>query len=141
MEHVSQQTRATHRSLSTLSKITIGALLANVLAQIIGVIAEITQGEGLNIPHLVIGALILLAAGLVATGMRWALPLGVLVILGTNVLLVIQPTNTSALLHPGASVGHFVTLIVSILSALVAIVFGMRAFLQSPQHSTSPLAS
>ena len=133
MEHVTQQTKTPRQALSTLGKITLGALLVNVLAQAVGVIAEIAQGEGLNIPHLVIGVLILLAAGLVATGRRWALPLSVVVILVTNILMVIQPTNTNALLHPGASVGHFVTLVISILSTLVAIVIGIRAFLQSPQ--------
>ncbi len=131
MEHVNTHTHATHQPLSILVKITIGALLINVLAQVVGILAELVQGEGVNIPHLVIGVLILLAAGLVATGRRWALPLSVLIVLGTNVLLVIQPTNTAALLDPGANVGHFGTLVLCILSALVAIVVGIRAFLQN----------
>ncbi len=131
MEHTNTQTHATHQPLSILVKITIGALLINVFAQVVGIIAELVQGEGLNIPHLVIGVLVLLAAGLVATRRRWALPLSVLIVLSTNVLLVIQPTNTTALLHPGADVGHFGTLVLSMLSALVAIVVGIRAFLQN----------
>jgi hypothetical protein len=139
MEHVNTHT---HRQpLSTLVKIMIGALLINVLAQVVGILAELVQGEGLNIPHLVIGVLILLAAGLVATGKRWALPLSVLIVLGTNVLLVIQPTNTATLLHPGASVGHFGTLVLCILSALVVIVVGILAFLQNPQRSAPSLVS
>jgi len=135
MEHVNSKNHISRRPLSQPGKVTVGALLINACAQFVGVVAEVLLGEGVNIPHLIIGVLILLIAGLAATGMRWTLLLSVLVVLAANILLITRPTNSSALLHPGADMGHFVVLVISLASALVAIVAGIGATMQSYRSS------
>ena len=138
MEHVNSKDRISRQPLSTLGKVTVGALLVNACAQFVGVVAHLLLGEGLIVPLLIVGVILLLVAGLAATGMRWTALLGALVVLAVNVLLITQPTNSFALLHPGADVGHFVGIVISLASALVAIVAGIGATMQNDRGSAPP---
>ncbi len=134
MEQVNSKARITRQPLSTWSKVIIAALLVNVLAQFAGVVAELSS-EGLNVPHTIVGVILLLVAGLAFTGKRWTVLLGALVALVTTVLVIIQPTNSSALLNSGASIGHFVTLLIILASTVVAIVAGAAVTMQNNHHA------
>ncbi|MDQ2903699.1 MAG: hypothetical protein M3Y81_09120 [Chloroflexota bacterium] len=135
MEQGNSKARITRQPLSTWSKVLIAALLVNVLAQFAGVVAELSS-EGLNVPHTIVGVILLLVAGLAFTGKRWTVLLGALVALVTTVLVIIQPTNSSALLNPGASIGHFVTLLIILATTVVAIVAGVAVSMQN-HHAAS----
>src|SRR5712692_6664928 len=130
MKQVNLKASTPRQQLSTLSKVTVGALLVDACAQFVGVVAELLN-EGVNVPHLIIGIILLIVAGLAATGIRWTSLLGALVVLITTVIIVMQPTNSSALLHHGADVGHFVVMVITLVSAVVAIVAGIAATMQN----------
>ncbi len=136
MEQVNSKARITRQPLSTWSKVLIAALLVNVLAQFVGVVAELSS-EGLNVPHTIIGVILLLVAGLAFIGKRWTGLLGALVALVTTVLVIIQPTNSFALLNPGANTGHFVTLLIILASTVVAIVVGVAVTMQNHHAARS----
>jgi hypothetical protein len=91
--------------LSTLSKIIAGALLVDACAQFVGVVAEMLN-EGVSAPHLIIGIILLVAAGLAFTGKRWTALLGAVVTVITTVIIVMQPTNSGVLIHPSTDTGH-----------------------------------
>nr|MBA2679285.1 hypothetical protein [Ktedonobacteraceae bacterium] len=135
MEQGNSKARITRQPLSTWSKGIIAALLVNVLAQFVGVVAELSS-EGLNVPHTIVGVILLLVAGLAFTSKRWTVLLGALVALVTTVLVIIQPTNSSALLNPGANIGHFVTLLIILATTVVAIVAGVAVSMQN-HHAAS----
>jgi hypothetical protein len=131
MEHVNQKTHVPRQPLSTLSKVTVGALLVNACAEIIPLFLHLF-GEGrLSVPLLVVSVLGLLMAALAASGIRWMPLLGGLVVMVTSTLAISQPENTYALLHPGADGVHFGILVILLASALVALVAGAIATLQS----------
>lgn len=125
------KTRTSRRPLSTLSKVTIAALVINACAELFGLFAQLIFGGFVSIP-LIISAILLIAAGLIATGKRWALVLSVLVILVTSVLTLTRPSNSYALLHPvGDNVAQAVAMVVILLSAVVAIAAGITAIMQN----------
>ena len=136
MEQVNSKARITRQPLSIWSKVLIAALLVNVLAQFVGVVAELSS-EGLNVPHTIIGVMVLLVAGLAFIGKRWTGLLGALVALVTTVLVIIQPTNSFALLNPGANTGHFVTLLIILAATVVAIVAGVAVTMQKHHAARS----
>jgi hypothetical protein len=113
------------RSLTQLGRVVVVALMVNALAQFVGLIAELVRGEGLNVPHLIIGVLVAGAAAFAATGKRWGVPIGVFIVLVTNALMITQPTNSTALSHPGADAGHFVVLVIALASTIIAVVVGL----------------
>lgn len=135
MKQVNLKAGITRQPLSTGSKVLIAALLLDVLAQFIGVVAELPN-EGLNVPHTIVGVILLLVAGLAFIGKRWTVLLGVLVALITTVVVIIQPVNSFALLNPGANIGHFVTLLIILASTVVAIVVGVAVGMQN-RHASS----
>lgn len=139
MAQINSKAQITRQPLSTWSKVLIAALLVNVLAQFVGVVAELSS-EGLNLPHTIVGVIVLLVACLAFIGKRWTVLLGALVALVTTVLIIIQPTNSSALLNPGANTGHFVTLLIILATTVVAIVAGVVVIMQTNRHATNSRA-
>src|SRR5258708_33657887 len=135
MEHVNQKIHVPRQPLSTLSKVTVGALLVNACAEIIPLFLHLL-GEGrLSVPLLVVSVLGLLMAALAASGIRWMPLLGGLVVMVTSTLAISQPENTYALLHPGADRVHFGILVILLASVLVALIAGATATLQNERSS------
>ncbi len=136
MKEMNLKTRTSRRPLSTLSKVTIAALVINACAEFFGLFAQLI-GEGfVSIPLVIIGVLLLIAAGLIFTGKRWTLVFGVLVVLVTSVLTLTRPGNSYALLHPvDDNVVHAAAMLVILLTAVVAIVAGIAAMMQNNTSS------
>ena len=133
MEQPMSLTTPARRRISTVGKVMVAALVVNACADLLPLYIHLF-GEGrLSVPLLVISVLGLLMAGLAATGLRWMPLLGGIVVLVTSSLAVSQPENTFALTHPGADVGHFVNLLVLLVSALVALGAGLLVTIQ-PQR-------
>ncbi len=141
MDPVTRQMTQARHPLSPLGKVALAALIINACADILPLCIHLFFGDGrLVVPLLIISLLVLLAAGLVASGIRWApLPAG-LVALATAALDIAQPENSYALLHPGADVSHFGNLFVLLVSALVALLAGVATTMRPDHHFASQLS-
>jgi hypothetical protein len=129
-----------HRHLTALGRTAALALLALALLHGVQLLIIWQAGGRVLWPLLAFLLVILLSAGLVAAGLRWAPVLGALVALLTSAIAVVQPREVSALLHPASGPGEFGLLVIMDGCALVAIVSGVAATIQNalPREPRTP---
>ncbi|MDQ2713494.1 MAG: hypothetical protein M3Z08_01145 [Chloroflexota bacterium] len=121
--------RGPFRAMSALGRVTAGALLISALAYF-AYIAILYAVAGLIVPLVIIGAVVFVAAIIVATGWRWAPALGALVALGTSIGGLMQPYFPNDLAHPSGA-GQFIPVFIIEACTLVAIVAGIAATIQN----------
>lgn len=128
-------TRRTFRQpLSTLGKVALGALLINALGYVLYV-ALVYQVAGFIAFLLLLPCSMLVAAVLVATGIRWTPAIGAAFAIATTFGTLARPENPYALTHPGVSATFFSLLVVILASAAVAIITGIGATIQDERDT------
>lgn len=124
-------TRRTFRQpLSTLGRVTCGALLLNALSYFLYCIL-VYQVAGFIAFLLLLPVSMLVVAVLVATGLRWTPAIGALAAGAITFATLTRPENPYALTHPSASAAFFSILVLILASAAVAILAGIWATVQN----------
>lgn len=138
MSHIkdltSQETLGTsvsRRTLTVLGRTTALALLGIALTFLFLFLLFWLTGTAVVLPALVISMVFALAAGFVATGVRWAPVLGSLLALVVMVFLLRAPLGASALQRPTANVERFSELVIVYALAVIALVTGVAAAIQN----------
>src|SRR6266851_7650827 len=119
------------QSLAALGKLTAAALLGAALAFAILWLTILLATGAFILPLFIVAAALLVVAGIVASGLRWAPLLGALVGLGTMIGGVFtQQYFVYHLTHP-AEVGPFLLSLLICVFAIVAICIGIGAAVQN----------
>jgi hypothetical protein len=130
-----------HRALSTLTRVTIVALLVNALAYTAYQLSSILSSQGF-VPAFFIGSIpALLAAGLVATRWRWTPAVGAAIVLITSTIFASVPLLQYHLTHPGYNPAYFIAGVLIQASAFIAVVTGISAMLQNYRTRASVQAA
>ena len=120
---VSSETMPSRRPLSPLTKVTIGALLANALAYA----SELIRLGPLDPEVGTVVVLLLLATAAVGAGWRWTPLLGGLL---AGAILLGNPFLLANLSDPGANL-FFVATVAEVVSGLTALLAGVAATVQN----------
>jgi hypothetical protein len=122
------------RSYSTLTKVTILALLGNSLAFTAYMLIVLLVFQSF-IPEFFVGIVpALLAAGLVTTRLRWAPALGGVAVLLTSTIFLTTPDIQYHLTHPGDSPYSFIPIVVILACAFIVLLTGVAATFQPSSH-------
>jgi hypothetical protein len=112
-----------------LGTLTLVAFLGYVLMHFVAFFRALLVDGDFVPPILIFAVFLLLVAGVVATGWRWAPLLGAFVSLVTATLVLPDPHNTYVLTHPAHP--EFIVLVLLSAFALVALVAGIGATVQN----------
>ncbi|MEO8954294.1 MAG: hypothetical protein ABI396_05595, partial [Ktedonobacteraceae bacterium] len=140
MNKESSTRRNFRQPLSTLGRVTCGALLLNALSYLLYCIL-VYQVAGFIAFLLLLPVSMLVVAVLVATGLRWTSAIGALGAGAITFATLTRPENPYALTHPSASATFFSILVLILASAAVAIVTGIWATVQHNRTVARPALS
>jgi plastocyanin len=114
-----------------LGKLMLTAFIGYAFMYFVAFFYILLAGKVFIPPILIEGALVVLAAGVVATGFRWAPHLGALVALLTLYDPIFQPHNIYTYTHPGQSNYEFMLLVLLTSFGLVALVTSIVAAIRN----------
>ena len=119
------------KKLTALDVTTVLALLGSALIFLLFFLLIWLAGRTVVLPLLAFAIVALIAAGLIATGVRWAPLLGAFVALVIASIVLAVPLASSALLHPATNLFRFGVLVIQFACALTAVVAGVAATIQN----------
>lgn len=132
-------TTTARRAFSALTKITLVALLGNALAYTVNQLLVLLLFQTF-VPAFFIGSIpAVLAAGLVATRLRWTPALGAATMLITSTIFLSVPDIQYRLTHPGDGPTSFIPAVVALAFALIAVLTGLAATFQNYRTRASEL--
>ncbi|HEX6556158.1 MAG TPA: hypothetical protein VF026_25590 [Ktedonobacteraceae bacterium] len=125
-------------ALSTLTKVTLVALLGTALANTAYIVFFAVLLHHFFLPAVLIVSIApILAAGLVATRWRWTPAVGAILVLLITTLFFSQPLLQYYLTHPAYRPAFFFTSVLILAYAFVAVVAGLSATLQNYRSPAS----
>ena len=129
----------TPSGLSALGKTAAIATLGNSLAYFVDTVLVLVFGKVFILPLLILALVTLVAAGISFLRFRFAPAIGALIVLGAAIGTFTVPINQYHITHPSEAT-TFITDLIILAFAVVAVVAGIAATLQSYRSLERPRA-